>query len=619
MLKVAFRTFSLWLLTSFVLIILLSDLFDDTLFFHSDPRSVFVFAGSLAAICAAALTVLTAPLCLIHGIRMRLPGVLSRILLILILSTFIIFLVDMFSRQVGLTVWLRDRRLEAAVPVLYGLILLGVARTTAGSGREEYSRRASSIALWFAPLAIALLILHQGAARFNVPGPPKPKRVVLVVLDAWPSYLMHSFNPEAKPRTLDNAFKKALLYRNARSVTPWTAGYFTNLYTGDPAANYRPWPSTLARWRNAMIHPQWNLYAALQRAGVRTRWIVWHNGGVPESKQVTAYQGLRSIFMTDRYAPMLDCFRLDYNLLISTPALKSIYDSRRKEWGADVLISNSSFDNSLTSLLLPEIRRMNRAPQKSFLLFHTFWALGKSSIPIAFTGDETIAMRKEAMERARKNDFKYHPEDEPYVEPVRRNFELSMDRSGERILEFLSAASKEGLLENTLLILTADHGEMADRGRIWYGFHPEEEVVRVPLIVFRGGDSGIDDRMCETRDLVKTIAEFLDARTAPDASSCSLFGSEARTSIASVTMRSDVNKEWFVVLYRGSWKYVANIHPKSDGTITRFLLDGFHTTVQESGPQVLQEIRAQLKAALRDLGVPPERMHPDYQKLALEP
>ena len=64
-------------------------------------------------------------------------------------------------------------------------------------------------------------------------------------------------------------------------------------------------------------------------------------------------------------------------------------------------------------------------------------------------------------------------------------FILYVDREFGRLFDYLERA---GLLENSWVILTSDHGEMFERGVIQHGSHVlYEPVIRIPLIIFEPG------------------------------------------------------------------------------------------------------------------------------------
>ncbi len=73
-----------------------------------------------------------------------------------------------------------------------------------------------------------------------------------------------------------------------------------------------------------------------------------------------------------------------------------------------------------------------------------------------------------------------------------------------------------GVLDNTLLVVTADHGHaLWDHGRAGHGYQLFEETIRVPLIVAGPGiEPGVVSTQAELVDLFPTVLEFTDDESA---------------------------------------------------------------------------------------------------------
>jgi arylsulfatase A-like enzyme len=67
---------------------------------------------------------------------------------------------------------------------------------------------------------------------------------------------------------------------------------------------------------------------------------------------------------------------------------------------------------------------------------------------------------------------------------LRRLYDAEVRSWDEELEVLLSALSARGLLESTVVIVTADHGEeFHEHGRLTHGFHLFDELVRVPLVI----------------------------------------------------------------------------------------------------------------------------------------
>lgn len=88
----------------------------------------------------------------------------------------------------------------------------------------------------------------------------------------------------------------------------------------------------------------------------------------------------------------------------------------------------------------------------------------------------------------------------------------------DHLAKLLETLSKEGLLENTVIFLTADHGEsFLEHGSWTHGTGLYEELTRVPLLLILPGEKHAGKHVelpVQTTDLYPTVLDLLDA---PDA------------------------------------------------------------------------------------------------------
>jgi arylsulfatase A-like enzyme len=212
-----------------------------------------------------------------------------------------------------------------------------------------------------------------------------------------------------------------------------------------------------------------------------------------------------------------------------------------------------------------------------------------------------------------KDDNRYPADGEWYAAEARTMTARNTDVVAQRIVALFARLQAERLLDDTTLILTADHGRMFERGRFWYGFHADEEVARVPMVVFGPGISGVDDGARETIDITRTIVEAFGGEVPSGSRAVSMLAPADKPYTITVTRPSVRNHEAFVALYRGGRKYVCNVAPAGDGACVE--MDPALRDTLAQGPAVLAAIRAPVREALRELGLRADDLHPSYQAL----
>ena len=83
-----------------------------------------------------------------------------------------------------------------------------------------------------------------------------------------------------------------------------------------------------------------------------------------------------------------------------------------------------------------------------------------------------------------------------------------MEAIGQELIGFLDSLNRLGLSRNITTILTSDHGSIYDKGRFWYTYHPNEEVVNVPGVIFQAESIGVDDRLFYRHRFLAFLCRF---------------------------------------------------------------------------------------------------------------
>lgn len=144
---------------------------------------------------------------------------------------------------------------------------------------------------------------------------------------------------------------------------------------------------------------------------------------------------------------------------------------------------------------------------------------------------------------------------------IRRAYDARCAALDHSIDQLLSRLKETGVLDNTIVILTADHGEaIAEYGRIeGHGQGVEENILRVPLAIFGPGIEPVEiPTRVSLRSITPTILDYAGVRAHPELATRTL-----RPMINGVRQRDRNFISEFVLygddqsaLYSGSWKYV---------------------------------------------------------------
>jgi hypothetical protein len=584
---------------------------EDALFFQSDPRSIFVASAAFGLALSLLLGTIALALSPFARARRAMRAWLPLGLPSIVVAALVLFVLDMLQGEFRIFGFLKHGYDEVINVVLALACLVWVGcRLARRRDRAEIEARVTRLSRALAIISMAGLIALVVQGRASRADNGERRHVVMIVIDGWPADYLHTFNPLAPARAVDSLFATGRVFHNMHTNATWTHGYFGALYLGSTAATFSG-RARLSHVEHGAAPVPWDLWSALQRLGVATRWVVFHQNGIPESRALSRYRGFRSIHLTQRFAPVLNALGMDYNLVMCGPAARRMAASPRRRVLFNVLNAGADVEDALNDVLLREARAMHGRTDRTFLLLHTGWETGRAAMPAAWDESASGGERERVRAQIQKNDNRYSPGDEWFAEESRAKTALNSDTVGERIVRFFDRLRDERLLDDTVFILTADHGRIFERGRFWYGFHADEEVARVPMVVIGSGLSGADDRPRETIDITRTIMELLGGEGPAGSRAVSLLEPADRPFTVTVTQPSPRHHEWFVALYSGGRKYVCNVAAGGDGTCVA-MNPALRDTLDQ-GPAVLAAIRVPLREALLELGLPPAELHPHYQ------
>lgn len=98
------------------------------------------------------------------------------------------------------------------------------------------------------------------------------------------------------------------------------------------------------------------------------------------------------------------------------------------------------------------------------------------------------------------------------VETARRQYCAAIEAIDEGIGRILAAAEQRGMLDNTIVVFSSDHGESLGDHGLWEKQVPYEGSIHIPLLVAGPGiHQGRCDEIVELIDLAPTICELANA------------------------------------------------------------------------------------------------------------
>lgn len=315
--------------------------------------------------------------------------------------------------------------------------------------------------------------------------------VLLLVMDTERAQSMSLYGEprETTPHQQAWAEKAGVVFDEAHSTAPWTLPSHASMFTGRYASQ------TGGDWTSPMNDSVPTLAEAFQGAGYAT-------AGFVANIAYTGYHtrlGRGFIHYEDTKRTLGEVY-----LGTTLSQTRSLYRARNT-WEA------THWPRKMVAALWPI-----SFEQPSTLLKHDQKSVEE------VTGDllQWLPERGERPFFAFVNIFDAH---DPYLPPDRyRTFFDKAARNYDRYLgairyiddtvdELLKELQRQGILDNTIVVITADHGDLfGEHGLYRHGIDPYRELVRIPLVVLNAPGAKAGLRVQQTvslRDLAATILD----------------------------------------------------------------------------------------------------------------
>lgn len=317
-----------------------------------------------------------------------------------------------------------------------------------------------------------------------------PGRIVLITIDTLRADALGCYGPGGGPSpNIDVLASRGMRFGNATSPAPWTLPSFASMMTGTPVALHQ----TTAR-QAALPDGLTTLAERLREAGYAT-------AGFGSNYFLRKDRGFGRGFDEFRFYPRL----VD---LIDAPMDQSI---GAKLYNA--MITLDAFkDVSSTQIAEMAIDWIGSQEGPYFLWVHFFDPHGPYAPPEAFwpSGEPAPRLGYEADVVGPYREGKFEPteEEKAWLRALYQGEVRYVDAEVGRVLAALDAT---GSREETLIVLTSDHGEeFWDHGDFEHGHTLYQELIHVPLIISRPGvlPTGVRDDRVSLTALHATVLEL---------------------------------------------------------------------------------------------------------------
>lgn len=383
----------------------------------------------------------------------------------------------------------------AAVLALSGGIAWQLARSRALGGPRvlRWSRRslpwmigAVAIAAVAVPLSHALAESRAMAAL--PPGPKGAPNVVLIVLDTVrvDHLSLHGYGRETTPN-IDALGREGVVFDACFSTSPWTLPSHITMFTG------RYPHETEADWLVPFREDYPTLAEALAARGYATGGFVGNLG----------YCGSQNGI--DRGFVRYEDFYVKPDVFAFSSLVGSHFASRYLGHPFGTMLRNDA--ETVTSRFLEWTRELDGRP---FFAFLNYYDAHEDYLPPAGfdiydpTGDPTSAYGTSVRPDAKKQIVAAHDGCIRFID--------------HHIGRLVSELESAGLLDDTILVVTSDHGELfGEHGLQGHGHSLYRPLLHVPLVVWSRRGLPPGRRIAEyatLRDLATTILELTETEPA---------------------------------------------------------------------------------------------------------
>lgn len=359
-----------------------------------------------------------------------------------------------------------------------------------------------------------------------------------------------------------NKYKQPTIFKNTYAQASWSLQSFTSMMTGKWPFNHGVTSSRRSIPRSVVL-----LQENLTQAGYKT-------GGYVDGGMLRPYSGFDDGF--ENYSDV-------------RPTTNQI-GNNRKLFNHGLSFLNSTDSKSFLFLNSMEVHAPYRP--KNLTLFEKFAPENLNS---------TIDVRNETLED--QNDYRNENLTEKELEHIIAGYDTSIRETDKEVGRFMDKLDERGKLNDTIVIITSDHGESFQEHVQWvsHGENLYEEFIKVPLIIYH---PDIEGKTVESRvrliDIAPTIADFSiinSSRFSSDGKSLKPLmeeGDGEDRKVYSSTYGAQGDRWNKTTIIKDNWKLLWN---RDLGTLELYNLEedpGERNDLSSNKPDKVEELRREL-------------------------
>ncbi len=337
-------------------------------------------------------------------------------------------------------------------------------------------------------------ILSQRSAQPSTPLPKEdgvhPKNVLLLVVDTLSAKHLSPYGYTANSTpNFDRLSRLGYFFLNARANVTSTGPSIASILTGKS-----PMESHILGFHSVPgeISSQ-NLSSFLEERGYKTesitenRYATFHHHGFP-----LPTEGETNLIFDKDFNEMTN--RINRALAAMGRKLGFSMKYQITEF---VPWADTPFSTAF-AYFAERMRELRSSSKKPFFLFtHIF-------LPASIRFEPGVAPSIE------EYPAPYGPEQRARVQKAKRSYDRAISDLDANMGAFFDVLSQEGFLRDTVVIITADHGEAFDKGFWGHGDDLSEDSIKVPLFIFvPTGEPRVIREAVQSCDIAPTILGFL--------------------------------------------------------------------------------------------------------------